>query len=779
MQIKPRRPWMTGCILYLVMLAALFLLSDFWILQGLLAALVVIGLVVCACLNGGEHIRLPGLLSVRKFCIGALIPVLLAVFGVVHTLWDYRALHVETETSVLVAGVVERVYYATDSGASFLLDLHTVDGKRSGGKIRIDSSGHALYANIGEKIACTVRLGQEEQLADYDENIQYAFPDGIFAYAEAVDTITMQGSRMTFRSLCADIAAWCRQQLYRYLPEDAAELCISILLGEKSVLPAALKRDFRRVGVSHMLAVSGMHFSILINGLLMAMRRIGIRFRLRYSAALVFIVFYMGVTGCAPSVMRAGLVWMLSCIAELIYAKTDALTSLFTAAAVLCILSPYAVFDIGFLLSVSASLGLILLMPPLNQRLNATSLMRWRMLRPIRTVILVMATTFSATIFTTPITLLVFGEISTMAPLANLLLHIPIVVLMYGVPALLVLSLIAFVPPVGILLHFLSGVLSGASALTADITGWLSRLPYALVGVRYPFVPVLLCVFFLLFLFLYRKRRTILWVYPIYAVFLIALFIAVQIHAFTVRGDVTLTYSPNEKNDNVSVVTDGRGMLIDASDGSWSNMKRAWEQLSAQNLTSLDACVLTHYHNRHTSQLAKLAQNVVLDTVVLPYPETDEEDLICAALQDIAASYGMTVRMYTRGEDDIVFGDAVLRLFPMERLSRSVQPVLGWRMTAHGQTAVYLGGAAFETSDGGAYATERDAALTESDYLLLGIHGPLYKSGIPAIEKIIPEHCAVIAANSEIRSFLGDVSEITTVYSAEQHGSVRAVLESD
>ncbi len=777
MQRGPLRPTMTGCILYLMLVAVLFLLSDFLFTQISLIAFLVIALLVCAYLAERGQIPLPHLLSSRSFCLGLIIPTVLAAVGVFSVMHNYRALQVTEETSVTVSGVVERVYYATDSGAAFILDLNTLNGERQGGKIRVQSTGHAYYANEGEHVTCRVALGTEEQMAEYAENILYAFPDGIFAYAEIHDGIERHGKGFSFSGMCDRIAAWCKQRFYRFLPSEAAELCIGVMLGDKSVLSTGIRRDFRRVGVSHILAVSGMHISILIGGMLFALRKMGVGMQIRYIAALGFIVLYIGVIGFSPSVVRAGLMWILVCTAHLVYARTDALTSLFLAAALMCFVSPYAVFDIGFLLSVSASCGLILLMPPLNRRMADIPFFKKPHGKPLRAVIELTAITFAASIFTLPITLSVFGELSLIAPIANLLLHIPIAVLLYIGPLLLILSPIADFLPIRWIVHFLSGVLTGDAALIVDLIGGLSKVKHVLIGVRYVFAGVLLIVFVMIFLYLYHRTKNLLLAFPVYGTFMLALFVSIQIHAYANRGDVAVTYDVSRKNDIISVVTDGRGMMIDASDGSYTNTKTAWEQLSVQNITELHVYLLTHYHNRHINTFAKLMQDTVVETLVMPIPLNDSEEEISSALREIADRAGIGVQMYRRGEDDILFGDAALSTYPLTVLERSVQPVLGWTVTAHGETLVYLGGAAFETDPDTPFSVRRDDALALCDTLLLGIHGPLYKAPLPSLSERMPHGTAIVCADHTVEAFLDDDGGTIPVYCIARDGAVRIILD--
>ncbi len=780
MQRGPMRPLMTGCILYLMLMAVLFLLSDFLYAQIALVLFLILGLSVCAYFAGSERIVLPRILASRNFCNGLIVATVLASVGVFSVMHNYRALQSSEETAVTVSGVVDRVYYATDSGASFLLDLERMNGKRQGGKIRVQSTGYDAYANAGERISCTVILGCEEQNEAYAENILYAFPDGIYAYAEVRDSIERQGKTVSFSGMCDEIAAWCKQRFYRYLPEDAAELCIGVLLGDKTVLSPEIRRDFRRVGASHILAVSGMHFSILISGLLFALSKMGVPMKLRYTAALAFIVMYIGIIGFSPSVVRAGIMWILVCIARLIYEQTDALTSLFFAAALMCIVTPYAVFDIGFLLSVSASCGLILLIPPLNKKLLRIPFFQTNYGKPLRSIVELTAVTFAASIFTMPITLSVFGELSLIAPIANLLLHIPITVLMYVGPLLILLSLLSFVPPIAWILHFGAGVLAGDAALICDLVGWMSHVKHVLIGVRYVFAGVLLAVFLIGFLILYRKTRNLLWAFPVYGAFLLSLFFSIQINAYLHRGEVAVTYDVHRKNDIVTVVTDGRGMMIDATDGTYTNTKLAWNQLSAQNITEVDVFLLTHCHTRHVHTLARLAQDTVVKTVVMPVPLTDEEEEITSALREIAVSAGMGVQMYRRGEDDIVFGTAAISRYPLTYLDRSVQPLLGWSVSANEDTLVYLGGSAFETDENDPFAYRRAKTLADCRVLLLGIHGPLYKASLPPLSKILPHNASIVCADDTVRSYLYPEDEVSHyVYSIARDGPVRVILNGE
>ena len=167
MQKGPTRPLMIWCILYLVMLAVLFLLSDFFVLQVLTVTLLLIGNGILAFLSHKDVPWLPSVMTSKALWIGAMIPIIAAAAAVFLTMSDYRQLHPKQETTVEVYGVVDRVYYATDRGDSFLLDLKTVDGKRNNGKLRVETADGGIFANEGSVVSFRATVSTEDLIESY------------------------------------------------------------------------------------------------------------------------------------------------------------------------------------------------------------------------------------------------------------------------------------------------------------------------------------------------------------------------------------------------------------------------------------------------------------------------------------------------------------------------------------------------------------------------------------------------------------------------------------
>ena len=781
MRTSPSRPLMLLCAVYVCALGGLFCISAFSFLPVLcgLAGIAVFLLLA----------ELPGVRLKRSFCIMGAAVILLALALSQKTVADYRTFQAMEPRDVTLVGKVETLHYANDSGAALVLDVKTMDGERVSGKVIISSYGeNARYAESGETVSCRVTLGEEESLADYEEYRTYNFADGIYAAASITDaeTFTVLKSAGGFGALCDKIASYCRRTFLTYLDEDSAALVTGLLLGDKSALPADVKRDFRRVGLSHVLAVSGLHLSILLGGLQKFLNSIRLHRRIQLCITFAFLLLFMGVTGFYPSILRAGIMWMLCSAAFLMGGNADSLTALSFAAAIICIFSPNAVSDIGFLLSVSATLGILLLAEPLEAVLSAhlptDRILPWG----LHTVLSLCGITFAATVFTLPVTLFAFGELSLVAPLANLLMNPFVTVVLVLAPLIILASLLPF----SFAASFLSVFAGGAAKMMMTLAAWLSSYKNAVAGVRYPFlVPLfvlfILCAVTMTVLFTRKRgRRSILCVYPVYFIFCTVFAVSISVYSALTAGQVKIDVQVYKKNDIVTVTTGGMGLLIDASDGAYTSAKYGWEQLSAQNITQLDGYLLTHYHTKHTATAAKLARNTLIGTLLLPTPETDEEKAVYDALVRVAKNAGIAVQTYTRGAETVVFGRAEITVFPREMLDRSAQPLYGYTIekyadndTDTGKTFLCLGSASFEAESASAFAEMRDAALLTADILFCGVHGPLVKSAFNGTTE--NKLAALLFANEELRTFCGTdlSSEAQTVCTLTETDGCSVILK--
>ncbi len=144
-------------------------------------------------------------------------------------------------------------------------------------------------------------------------------------------------------------------------PQKEAGLFRSVLLGEKKSLDAHIRDLYQRSGIAHLLAISGLHLSILGMGLYRGLRKAGVPIGIGAAIAGMAVLGYGEMTGAAGSGKRAVIMMLLAFLAELCRRTYDPLTALGLAAVWITWESPYQLLQSGFQLSFGAVLGICMM----------------------------------------------------------------------------------------------------------------------------------------------------------------------------------------------------------------------------------------------------------------------------------------------------------------------------------------------------------------------------------------------------------------------------------
>ena len=205
--------------------------------------------------------------------------------------------------------------------------------------------------------------------------------------------------------------------LGRGMPDREAALARGFVLGEDDEIDATTKEDFRRAGLSHLLAVSGQNVTLLALLAMPLLGAFGIPLRERLFWLLALIAVYVPVAGAGPSIQRAGVMGALGLMATLGGRRASRLYALALAAAVTLAIDPGVAADVGWQLSFAAVLGILLLAAPLRERIVALlGPGPWR-----RALAEGIAVTVAATLATAPLIAFHFETVSTTTLVANVL----------------------------------------------------------------------------------------------------------------------------------------------------------------------------------------------------------------------------------------------------------------------------------------------------------------------------------------------------------------------
>ncbi len=246
------------------------------------------------------------------------------------------------------------------------------------------------------------------------------------------------------------------ESLQSSLPEPQASLSQGMLLGLRGRMPKDLLDTFANTGTTHILAISGQNFSMVISLLVLGITKlVGRRHPIGFSLLLLAVWCYAALTGMPPSVLRAVLMASLVLLALFVGRQPHILSAMLFSAAIMTAYEPSLLLDIGFQLSFLATAGVLFITPPLLS-LSSRLLDRMSKVNDLGKYLLWLLSAsilagFGAWITTAPIILANFGTLS-----------------LVGIPATISV-LPSFAPLIG---------LSAATSLLGIFAPWLAQ-PFA------------------------------------------------------------------------------------------------------------------------------------------------------------------------------------------------------------------------------------------------------------------------------------------------------------
>lgn len=284
---------------------------------------------------------------------------------------------------------------------------------------RVEPGGRYHY---GQVIRLRGRL-QTPPEGDAFSYRDYLARQGIRAYMPAA-TVTLLPLPPAGNPLLYVIFAFkerCLEHVYRLFPDPEASLLAGILLGEDNGLSADLQAAFKNTGTAHIIAISGFNIAI-IAGLFMTLFGRLLGPRRGTVAAVVGIALYTVLVGAEPAVVRAAIMGGLGLFARQVGRRQTALNTLTFTGAVMAVINPNILWEVGFQLSFFATLGLILYAQPFQDwavrvigrfALPATA---EKIAKPLSEFVLF---TLAAQLTTLPIMAYHFQRISVVSLIAN------------------------------------------------------------------------------------------------------------------------------------------------------------------------------------------------------------------------------------------------------------------------------------------------------------------------------------------------------------------------
>ncbi len=271
-----------------------------------------------------------------------------------------------------------------------------------------------------------------------------SFSDGVFLFASSNDYSVLGKCLKTPYYYCIKLKSFVTERVSEYLKPDEAGFLNGMLFGDKSQIDSSIMADFRYSGVAHLLAVSGLHTTLwcgLIGNILGIFikdkRKIGI-------LCILFLCAFCVISAFTPSVLRASLMMGVVFVAPFFNKEQDSLNSLGFAVLIISLINPYVVISPSFLLSVSATVGILFLNSKAEVITNLTKKIKnIHIMKAVNYITLSVAVSGVAGVFTLPVAVWFFGSFSLLSPITNILC---MNTAFYGMTAGVVSVLLSLIP---------------------------------------------------------------------------------------------------------------------------------------------------------------------------------------------------------------------------------------------------------------------------------------------------------------------------------------------
>lgn len=500
-----------------------------------------------------------------------------------------------------------------------------------------------------------------------------------------------------------------KRSFERFLPKENAAFMRALVLGDRSGFTDELKSDFSASGVYHVVAVSGMHISILIMFVTYLLRYVTKRRKIRNILAIVCIIFYLAAIGAAPSAMRAGIIGMLALFSCVISRRADFATSFALSAAVLLAFNPYLIFNAGFLLSYSAVIGICVF----SEGIGRLTAFLPGMFRDIVTMSL------SAEAATLPIRISYFNTVNIYGIVSNILV-IPFIEILYALGLVSVL-----IPPLFYVTAPIINILSESVLLSIHA---VASLPMSAEAVGKPSFYTLTAITAALFgLYRLLKCRKAV-IYPVLCAVLIL--------------TAVLPYGGKSASVNFLNVSQGDSVLVTDSAGKYymtdtgKDNGSALNNLRAYAVRELEILFVSHIDDDHSGAAKKILRAVKVKMLILPYVKEYNKDV--AVLRNTALASGTNVKYAYKGEKFKIGGGSFGILSPSKTTfvkNDTNENCLVMKLSLYGKTFLLMGDAGF--------SCENTLEDVKCDVIKIGHHGSRYSTGDELLDRAKPKYAVL------------------------------------
>ena len=496
-------------------------------------------------------------------------------------------------------------------------------------------------------------------------------------------------------------------------PADTAAFAKALLIGDTADIDYATDTALKVSGVRHVIAVSGLHVSILFSLFYFFLGR---RKLLLGCIGLPALFIFAAIAGFSPSITRACIMHSLTVLALLLDKEYDPPSALCFAVLVMLLVNPWTVTNVGLQLSVGCMAGIFLFAKPMeNWMMDSKRMGRlrgWRR-KAAHWLAISVSITLSANVFTTFLSACYFGMVSIVAPITNLLILWIVTYLFYGIILALLGSFVVVELGAAVAWVFSWGI-----RYVLWIAKRIAAFPLAAVYTASIYIVFWLAFcYLLLVLFLLMRRK-----HPLILGICAALGLCIAVLASWVEplsDDYRMTVLDVGQGQCILLQSEGKNYLVDCGgDSDREVADKAAALLLSQGIQQLDGLIITHYDADHAAGAVYLLQRIPVKTLYLP--NSRDAERIAGMLYD--CTDGDVIQVDRNVE--IQFGPVKITLFPSENAETDNESGLCVLFQREECDILITG----DRSAKGERELIENNALPQIDVLIVGHHGSKYST---------------------------------------------------
>ena len=493
-----------------------------------------------------------------------------------YGMYVYNDIVSVADETVELTGIVSEYSDFSDDNSSYIFDTEIND----------HNTKVIVYAETGFGIGDKLRIKGVPYIPENNyifSQKDYYKTNGIFLCINA-DECNKITHFETPNSIASSYRSYLSSEIDYLLPGREGKLMKALVFGDKSGMDDEVRGYFSKIGISHIISVSGFHLAVVCGIVFYVLKMMKLGKIPRFIISELFIFCFAALAGFSFSVVRSGIMMTVFLVGDLIKRRQDILSSLGTALILLTITMPFAIRNTSLLLSVTGVFGIGVVAPYFTKDVYFGKYID----KPLKILIYSAICSFT----TLPFVLLTFREVSIISPISNLIL-VPLcsVILILGIIIVLTMGIKIVSSP----LIIVGGLIS---KLVLFITEILSSISFSTISFEHDILVVVVFVLFsfvALSIFVFKNKKFTISTMLISVSFIIISGIYVDI---STKDNIYVTVFTGkynsvviEKSNNITVISKNGKKQEDA----------VYRYLSNKGEKEIDTLIITSNPQYHIS----------------------------------------------------------------------------------------------------------------------------------------------------------------------------------